>query len=37
LGLEGIPQRWHDGLRGQDLLTPLLTGLLAHRATSGAS
>jgi ADP-ribosyl-[dinitrogen reductase] hydrolase len=35
-GLEGIPQRWRDGLRGQDLLAPLLTGLLARRATSGA-
>ncbi|MFD0727167.1 ADP-ribosylglycohydrolase family protein [Lysobacter brunescens] len=35
-GLEGIPQRWRDGLRGQDLLAPLHAGLLAHRATSGA-
>jgi len=35
-GLEGIPQRWRGGLRGQDLLAPLHAGLLAHRATSGA-
>ncbi len=35
-GLEGIPQRWRDGLRGRDLLAPLLTSLLEHRTTSGA-
>jgi ADP-ribosylglycohydrolase len=27
-GLEGIPIRWRSGLRGQDLLEPLLKGLL---------
>ena len=35
-GLEGIPERWRDGLRGRDLLAPLLAGLLAHRATPDA-
>jgi ADP-ribosyl-[dinitrogen reductase] hydrolase len=30
-GLEGIPVRWRSGLRGQDLLKPLLKGLLDSR------
>lgn len=30
-GLEGIPQRWRDGLRGRELSEPLLDALLTHR------
>jgi ADP-ribosyl-[dinitrogen reductase] hydrolase len=30
-GLEGIPIRWRSGLRGQELLEPLLKGLLITR------
>lgn len=29
-GVAGIPGAWRDGLRGQDLLAPLLARLLAH-------
>ena len=32
-GLAAIPARWRTALRGQDLMEPLLAGLLAHRAT----
>jgi ADP-ribosylglycohydrolase len=35
-GLEAIPTRWRRALRGQDLLAPLLEGLVAHRL-AGAS
>lgn len=28
-GMDAIPQRWRDGLRGKDLYTPLLGRLLA--------
>jgi ADP-ribosyl-[dinitrogen reductase] hydrolase len=31
-GIEGIPERWRQGLRGRELLDPLLDGLLAVRA-----
>jgi ADP-ribosylglycohydrolase len=31
-GTEGIPERWRQGLRGRELLDPLLDGLLAVRA-----
>ncbi|NJM88748.1 MAG: ADP-ribosylglycohydrolase family protein [Hydrococcus sp. RU_2_2] len=27
-GIEAIPQRWQDGLRGQELLKPLLNRLI---------
>ncbi|MEM9380487.1 MAG: ADP-ribosylglycohydrolase family protein [Planctomycetota bacterium] len=34
-GIEGIPKRWRDALRGSALLTPLLEGLLARAARPG--
>lgn len=34
-GVAGIPQRWRDGLRGQDLLAPLLARLLERISGQG--
>jgi len=31
-GVEGIPSRWRDGLRGRELVEPLLTRLIAARS-----
>jgi ADP-ribosyl-[dinitrogen reductase] hydrolase len=31
-GVDAIPPRWRDALRGRDLLQPLMERLLAHRA-----
>ena len=35
-GLAGIPARWREGLRGRDLVEPLLDELLARRAGTGS-
>jgi hypothetical protein len=34
-GLQGIPQRWHEGLRGSNLYRPLLDRLLDNRVRVG--
>lgn len=30
-GIHGIPARWREGLRGRDLVEPLLDRLIRHR------
>lgn len=31
-GLSGIPRSWREGLRGNDILAPLLNGLISHHS-----
>ncbi len=34
-GIDGIPQRWRDGLRGNEILAPLLVGVQTWEARHG--